>query len=583
MKIKSIEATNIKGLAHEILNLDLLPNKPNILVAPNGFGKSSLSIGFDSLKKNKIELDERFYHNGDDANRPILSLTIEDAVGTRVLIADDTQNTISSDFDVFVINSQLMAKATKMNIGGNTIVKSSLEITPTILVGTIPPKASFNYSAAQEKVDFGVNSKVLSNIADVFTNPLLVWKIVTDVNLSKFDQVRISKKLQEIKDEINQQQGSAAEIKQWIEVNKLGNLQAMIELNTLASILLQFDIPTVQTPVDSFLAAFQFVNRYKKLGADFKKAVAYILYSGEKEYYQKTISNFNTTRIPIKPKEDKKKGLIVEWPKAHEISNGQRDVLSFITLLIKAKRNFKKQNCILIIDEIFDYLDDANLISFQYFITTMIEELKGIGRNFFPILMTHLDPLFFNHFCFSRHKMKVVYLKNIPYHSNPNLLNLIKKREDATIKANVDKHHFHFYPTNINIGGDFDALGLPASWGDSQRFHQFINNELQKYLLNQTDYDPLAICFAVRVRIESLLYAQIAEPLNQQEFLNKHGTKIKLEFCEGIGLAVPETYYLLGLIYNDKLHWRNGLEIIRPVAIKLENVTIKKLIRDIFT
>ena len=213
----------------------------------------------------------------------------------------------------------------------------------------------------------------------------------------------------------------------------------------------------------------------------------------------------------------------------------------------------------------------------------MIEELKGIGRNFFPILMTHLDPLFFNHFCFSRHKMKVVYLKNIPYHSNPNLLNLIKKREDATIKANVDKHHFHFYPTNINIGGDFDALGLPASWGDSQRFHQFINNELQKYLLNQTDYDPLAICFAVRVRIESLLYAQIAEPLNQQEFLNKHGTKIKLEFCEGIGLAVPETYYLLGLIYNDKLHWRNGLEIIRPVAIKLENVTIKKLIRDIFT
>jgi len=339
----------------------------------------------------------------------------------------------------------------------------------------------------------------------------------------------------------------------------------------------------IKTDVDSYLAAFQIIELANVMGANFKKAVNYVCYLDDKAYYEKTISNFNTTRHTIRPKEDKKhNSLIVEWPKAHEISNGQRDVLSFITMLMKAKRNFRQRNCILIIDEIFDYLDDANLISFQYFITTMIEEMKAQGKNFFPILMTHLDPLFFNHFCFNRHKIKVVYLKVVPYHSNPNLVKLIKKREDLTIQQDVDKHHFHFEPTSINISAAFNALSLPSSWGDSIRFHQFIEAEVQKYLNDQTDYDPLAICFGVRVRIEKLIHQQIADPAKKLLFLAEHGTKKKLDYCETIGHSVPEIFYLLGIIYNDRLHWREGIENIRPVAIKLENLTIKHLIREIF-
>jgi hypothetical protein len=275
--------------------------------------------------------------------------------------------------------------------------------------------------------------------------------------------------------------------------------------------------------------------------------------------------------------------LIVEWPKAHEISNGQRDVLSFITLLMKAKRNFRNRNCILIIDEIFDYLDDANLISFQYFVTKMIEEMKLIGKNFFPILMTHLDPLFFNHFCFNRHKIKVVYLKNVPYHSNPNLINLIRKREDLSIKNEVDKYFFHFEPNSIDISTAFENLSLPSTWGHSNRFHRFISDEITKYLNDQTDYDPLAICFGVRVKIEELIYRLIMDPVKKASFLSEHGTKKKLEYCETIGISIPEEYYLLGIIYNDRLHWRDGIENVKPVAIKLENLTIKNLIREIFS
>ncbi|MFH0759445.1 MAG: hypothetical protein V2B15_19315 [Bacteroidota bacterium] len=56
MKIKSIEVTNVKGISNKLLKLDLEPNKPNILVAPNGFGKSSIGIAFDSLRRGKIEI-----------------------------------------------------------------------------------------------------------------------------------------------------------------------------------------------------------------------------------------------------------------------------------------------------------------------------------------------------------------------------------------------------------------------------------------------------------------------------------------------------------------------------------------------
>ena len=160
MKIKTIEITNVKGIGNKAFSLDLLPNKPNLLVAPNGFGKSSFSIGFDSLKRSKIELDTKNYHQDNDANRPLLSMVVEDATGTRTLLANDTTNTIFNEFDVFVINSQLMAKATKMNIGGNVIVKSSLEISPTILVPTIPPKVAFSYNSGDAKKAFGVSCNI---------------------------------------------------------------------------------------------------------------------------------------------------------------------------------------------------------------------------------------------------------------------------------------------------------------------------------------------------------------------------------------------------------------------------------------
>lgn len=581
MKIKSIEITNVKGIGNHIFHLDLNPNKPNILVAPNGFGKSSFGIAFDSLRRNKIDLDSKNYYQNNELNRPVFTIEIEDSTGQNTLVADDNQNTINNEFDIFVINSQLLAKAIKRNIHGNVIVQSSLEIAPTILVPTVPQKVFFTYKAREAKKVFGANGKILPNISDLFSCAPLLYDISCFIDFKKFSQVKISKKINSLIEEINLQNGKADDIKFWIENNKKEELTSIPEFSSLSEIIRRFE--GIHSDVDSFLAAFQMIEVAKNMGADFKKAINYSCYLDDKEFYEATISSFNTTRHNIRPKEDKKYNrLIVEWPKAHEMSNGQRDVLSFITLLMRAKRNFRKKNCILVIDEIFDYLDDANLISFQYFITNMIEEMKNEGKNLFPVLMTHLDPFYFNHFCFNRHKIKVAYLKDMPYRSNPNITKLIRNREDSSIRTNVDQYLFHYHPNTLDISTDFENLGLPKNWGHSERFHQVIRGEVNKYLNDQDDYDPLAICFGVRVRIEELLYSLISDQEKRDNFINEHGTKKKLDYCESLGLNVPESYYLLGIIYNDRLHWKHNVDIARPVAIKLENMTIKKMIRDIF-
>lgn len=46
MKIKSVHIKNVRGLGDHEVELNMIPNKPSVLVAPNGSGKSSLHLLF---------------------------------------------------------------------------------------------------------------------------------------------------------------------------------------------------------------------------------------------------------------------------------------------------------------------------------------------------------------------------------------------------------------------------------------------------------------------------------------------------------------------------------------------------------
>jgi len=140
-RIKKINIKNVKGLIdfQYIPMQYLIPNKPNIFVAPNGFGKSSITTAFNSLIKTKIKLSPLDYREQDMKNEPLLSITISDEHGENELeyYADENKNTIDKVFDIEVINSPLKAKKKALGDGNSYAV---IDIEPLIISNTIPKK-----------------------------------------------------------------------------------------------------------------------------------------------------------------------------------------------------------------------------------------------------------------------------------------------------------------------------------------------------------------------------------------------------------------------------------------------------------
>src|SRR5690606_9186585 len=123
---------------------------------------------------------------------------------------------------------------------------------------------------------------------------------------------------------------------------------------------------------ESYLVAIQLIKIYNSDRVIFKRYCERKEYEVDRQHYVSLFADLNSTWLEFKPKETQG-SLILEFPKAHLISNGQRDVLSFMALLEKARKKFKKEKCILIVDEVFDYLDDANLVAVQYYTTQLID------------------------------------------------------------------------------------------------------------------------------------------------------------------------------------------------------------------
>ena len=285
-------------------------------------------------------------------------------------------------------------------------------------------------------------------------------------------------------------------------------------------------------------------------------------------------------------KNGKKKQLVAKFPDAAHISNGQRDILCFIAKILQIRRKLnksKKEYCLLIIDEIFDYLDDANLAAFQYFIVQFISESKKNGKKLYPILLTHLDPVHFKHSFFSNHKLQIRYFAEGPA-AKSKLIVLVKNRENSAIKDLIDKYLFHYHPDDKNIENKLKALPLGKIGNSSHSFYHLIKNEMEKYLADEK-HDPICVLLALRIKIEESARNKLSNCADKCEFLDIHGTTKKLEFCEGKKIEISETCYLLGVIYNEELHPRDMHErgdYLKFLNSKLSNPTIKKMIREIW-
>ncbi|WP_259016797.1 hypothetical protein [Emticicia fluvialis] len=583
--LKVIEIENIKGISHRRFELDIKPNIPSLLVAPNGFGKSSFATAFNSMNERRINLAEENYHAENSVLQPRILIEYEKPDHSFITLeATNSTNTISSEFDYFVINNLTKPKGNASTYGGFANSKASLIIEDIVLVDSIPANVSFNYSLQNNITRFGQNSKVLPNATSLLSNLKLVEELSNCYQaLQRGNRPRIQGKINAIIADINAQSGTAETLTNWVTANRLNDLRQIDYLNRIANIINRFDIGS-NSETKGYLAAIQLIWLYNQDSNNFKKACTYNNYQLDKQRFDTTLATFNCTWKGIRASQTGGQ-LVVKFPKAIHISNGQRDILTFISMLFRARRHLKKDANILIIDEVFDYLDDANLIAAQYYITSFIKEFNAEGKQLYPLILTHLNPNYFKNFTFSN--QRVYYLEKSNIQVNQHLARMLRIREDKTrdelLRNDISKHLVHYEPSYLNRRNDFKNLNMPELWGESDNFYKFLFDEVDNYLNNRA-FCPFAVCGGVRIKIEEIAYSQLHNSTHKAEFLITKKTRPKLEYAEqNESVPVPESHFLLGIIYNEGMHWKDNFDNVSPIASKLENLIIKKLIRDVFT
>ncbi|WP_394973723.1 hypothetical protein [uncultured Croceitalea sp.] len=576
--IRTIEIEYIKGIEQKRFELGIYPNKPSLLVAPNGFGKSSLATAFKSMNNRRINLSDDDLHAENIANLPRIAIDyVEEDGNVLNLVATNEMNTISGHFDYFVINNLTKPKGIGSQFGRAT---ARLEIKDVVLIDRIPTNTSFDYSYRDNKSVFGRNGKVLPNANSVLNNSVLVEKLSENYQaLRRANGDRIQRKLHDIIETINEhdENTTADNLIDWISTNCLNDLKRINYLNTIGNLINEFDIG-YNSETKSYLAAIQIIWLYNNNPNNFKAACSFSNYRLDKQRFDETLSTFNCTWRNIRTSQTGGK-LVVQFPQAIHISNGQRDILTFISMLFRAKRHLKKEANILIIDEVFDYLDDANLTAAQYYITQFIKDYKLDGKRIYPLILTHLNPNYFKNFAFSN--QKVYYLNKSNIQIARGIISLLRNREDVSIKDDVSKYLLHFDPGTINKRNEFRALNIPELWGEGNNFVTHLNNEVQNYLSDRP-YDPFAVCGGLRLRIEQIAFNKLQSQEAKETFLKTRKTRSKLEKAEELGITTPESHYLLGIIHNEGMHWKLNQDNVSPIASKLENLTIKKLISDVF-
>ena len=576
--ITNVTIEKVKGIGYKSFDLEIKENKYNLLVAPNGFGKSSFLAAFDSLRATKMELkDTNVPIGGDNVS---CKLSITDNGDT--LTADNTSNKINSRYKICCINCRLTPKAIGRNFGGHVAATGYLGI-QEIELSSIPPKAVFGYKYSNMQKYLLQYKKLLNNIEDFFATPAfthLLDDCYTDLDklLTKGRQLLIK----DVFTKINTLKGTIQHVADlfndgWLDDIKKQNCYNAVQ-NYLERMYPHF---TNMSELDKFLSIFQIIKLYNEDKTKFKKAVAWADYEVLKMELNAHVAMINTTGRNIVCKEDQNH-LILSFPKPHTISNGQRDVMILgVMLKILTVHLTPTKKHILIIDEVFDYLDDANILAAQYYLSVMVNKAIKNGIIIYPIIMTHLSPERFINYAFPQKKLNVQYLKQITCVPNENVKRMLMKRNDSTIKNDVSCYLLHYSKGEINKRAEFRSLGLKETWGEGTNFLQFIIQEINKYLSGNADYDPYSVCTCVRIRIEKIVCDQLHDNVQKDTFESTHKTVEKLKYAESCGVSVNDIFYLLGILYNDVEHtWSNGID--KPAIYKLENLVVRKIISDIF-
>ncbi|MGO8501745.1 AAA family ATPase [Rhizobium leguminosarum] len=573
MTISKIAIENIRGFERVNLTVNLRPNCTNILVAPNGFGKSSISTAFSCAKGSKLSVDEKDKHKKKDTADSKLSVEYN---GNK-LEATSGSNEISETFDIHVIKSNIEPKAKLPKINGFTVAKPYLEI-PSLDLGPAVVKQKINFDINKYKVSFGANSKLVPNLATKCDDEQLRSELLSVIAcIDKLKQKKSSDLLDEIVESAKGLAGTKVSISDTVEANFAQTVSEVLHLKTVFDVVTKYGHGN--TWLDNAVICYMLMDLNKSDRTNLKKWLQYAVYSRRMQSLKDFIGDINGAWVTAEIKETKGRVLVI-FPDASSLSNGQRDLLYFGCNLLRTRETTSTKPCILLIDEVFDYLDDANIVIAQYFLSKLIDTYRQDGRQIYICLLTHLDPLYFKGYALRR--QQTIYLGDTSQKISETMRKVITLRENPDWGADLSRHFLHYHPDDHDISEIFnDTYGLPKKHGRSHSFYEFLEEEWEKCIEGRESYDPFAVCAYIRVQIEKCAYSKLQTESEREAFLSGcNGTATKLEYAESVGVPVPEACLLLGVVYNDALHRKDGIEQSSTIALKLRNLGLQSMMKQ---
>ena len=582
--ITKIKITNIKGFGatNNDLDVNILNSKINILVAPNGFGKTSLTTAFKCVAENgaRLVVPPDFIFMKNENLKPVFRVT-ED--GTTY-VADHTKNEIAQNFNCQVINNLVKADTRSFRVAGIQNTKGFLSIAEVVLGNAIAKPVS-PYKIKVIRATLDKNGKVLMDMSSFLENLEFLESMLalSDVFV-KFKAQKRQDLIGAIVTDVNAAKGTVEDITSNVDLSKIESDEYY---QCFANALKKHQ--NAMTDWEVFSAFWQMRYMFEHEKNWLKKQRDYLSFLHLRKRLDENIRDFNSSwKVDLKSVVEAK-NLKVKFPKADELSNGQRDVLAFIVQLMNAKNRLKanKKN-IIIIDEIFDYMDDANLTAAQYYLTKYLSVSQG---KLYIIILTHLDPVYFKNYVFSSKKMNICYLSRQAIELSEEMKaflcfrNGIKKDtiEAKELYNDISKYYFHYNPTSKDLTGSVHQRPhLQTNWFKEDNLKVYLVGETNKYLSDQNDYDPYSVCLAIRIRVEKLAYETLESQADKDAFIAAHKTKEKLMLAESCGATIPDSYYVMGVIYNDAEHLREN-NYDKNCIYKLYNMVIKNIIKEFFS
>lgn len=587
--ITNITIKNIKGFGDPPVSLDveIKPDKINLLIAPNGFGKSSLAAAFASIKPSKLIVEKDNKYKNDEDLDSSLSLTLDGATYS----ADINSNFISPIIEPYVINSGTKVHTSGKSMGSFHSVSGYLDIEDIELLGKVPPSATVTYQMSS------ILSAAKTKRGVLKSNPLLssdeVIALSGDVLplLDKFSADKRKTLINDIWDNINSINGTAETMVSSISDTWFDAIESEPNYIVFKEVFKYY--LGGATRFETFSFFYQLLETYNKDKLNYKKAVAFSRYRIQRNRIDEDLRLLNSSWNEIRTSNNEGK-LLVRFPRANQMSNGQRDVLTMVCDLMKFRAKIKKgKKYILIIDEVFDYLDDANIMAAQYFLSQFA---KAEDTEVYVCILTHLSTDFFRSYVFSKKKLNEVFLKKVKPDASSSMKSFIAFRQglnkatdpvDNSLYDDISRYLLHYNPNDKDLSSDLERYhkpGLKSTWGKKDIFQKYLIDELNKYFSSSEDYDPYAVAISLRLKCEKNAYESLLSQDLKDGFIGTKETIEKLHFCEDSGSPIPSSYYIVAALHNEASHVKYNDGVIKdtPMIYKLQNEVIRSILKSIF-